>query len=137
MINETFKAKLEKELTVKAVRSSGKGGQNVNKVSTKIEVIFDVNNSALLTESQKTLINKKNKTDKNGFIRVTSQKSRSQFLNREDAVEKLIDIIKKSVKSPRKRIKTKPTVKSGQERMKVKKIISEKKKMRKFNTDED
>lgn len=137
MINETFKAKLEKEIKVKAVRSGGKGGQNVNKVSTKIEILFDVINSELLTESQKNLMKLKNVADKNGIIRVTSQMSRSQFLNREDAFEKLIDILKKSLTIPRKRIKTKPTVISKQERLKEKKIISEKKKLRKLKNDEN
>jgi ribosome-associated protein len=137
MVNETFKAKLENEIRIKAVRSSGKGGQNVNKVSSKIEILFDVFNSDLLTESQKNLIREKNITDKNGILRVTSQLSRSQFVNREDALKKLLVILKKSLKVPRKRIKTKPTVKSKQDRLKVKKIISEKKKMRKFGIDEN
>lgn len=137
MINKTFKAKLESEILIKAVRSSGKGGQNVNKVSSKIEVMFDVRNSALLSDEQKKLIFSKNITDKNGFIRVTSQKYRSQFLNREDAVDKLLEILKNSFKVKRKRIKTKPSVISAQERLKEKRIISEKKKMRKINSDVD
>lgn len=137
MINETFKAKLENEIKIKAVRSSGKGGQNVNKVSTKIEILFDVINSGLLTEAQKKLIKEKNIPDKNGILRVTSQLSRSQFVNREDAIEKLFKILKNSLKVPRKRIKTKPTVKSGQDRLKEKKIISEKKKRRRFDVDEN
>ncbi|MBN1634652.1 MAG: aminoacyl-tRNA hydrolase [Ignavibacteria bacterium] len=136
MIDETFKAKLEKEIKIKAVRSSGKGGQNVNKVSSKIELIFDVNSSLLLTEEQKRIILEKNITDKKGCIRITSQISRSQNLNKEDAIDKLMMLIKKSVKIPRKRLKTKPTKISKEDRLKWKKIISEKKKMRKFKTDE-
>ena len=136
MIDESFKAKLEKEISIKAVRSSGKGGQNVNKVSSKIELIFDVKNSVLLLESQKQIILNKNITDKNGCIRITSQKSRSQFINKEDAVDKLIRLIKISVKIPRKRLKSKPPKVSKEDRLKQKKIISEKKKMRKLNPDE-
>ena len=136
MIDETFKAKLEKEISIKAVRSSGKGGQNVNKVSSKIELIFDVGNSVLLPEEHKQIILKKNITDKNGCIRITSQKSRSQYLNKEDAVDKLIRLIKNSVKIPRKRLKSKPTKVSKEDRLKQKKIVSEKKKMRKLYPDE-
>lgn len=137
MIETTFKAKLEKEAKIKAVRSSGKGGQNVNKVSSKIELIFNVKNSILLTEEQKQIILKKNITDKNGYIRITSQTSRSQYLNKEDALEKLVRLIKNSVKKPRKRLKTKPTKISKEDRLKQKKIISEKKKLRKLNSDEN
>lgn len=137
MIDTVFKAKLEKEVKIKAVRSSGKGGQNVNKVSSKIELIFDVKNSILLTEEQKQIILKKNITDKNGYIRITSQTSRSQYLNKEDALEKLVRLIKNSVKKPRKRIKTKPTKISKEDRLKQKKIISEKKKLRQLNSDEN
>jgi ribosome-associated protein len=136
MIDESFKAKLEKEISIKAVRSSGKGGQNVNKVSSKIELVFDVNNSVILPDYQKQIILTKKITDKNGCIRITSQKSRSQYLNKEDAVDKLIRLIKNSVKIPRKRLKSKPTKVSKEGRLKEKKIVSEKKKMRKLNPDE-
>jgi len=137
MLDISFKEKLEKEISVKAVRSSGKGGQNVNKVSTKIEIIYDVINSGLLTEVQKNVILRKNLTTQNGLIRVTSQKYRSQNMNKVDAVEKLFDLLKSSLKTKRKRIKTKPTATSKTERRKEKKQKSEIKKMRRTIPGED
>ncbi len=73
------------ELTFRFSRSGGPGGQNVNKLETKVELLFDVARSAGLTDEQKQLIltREKNRIDADGMLRVTSQESRSQFENRE------------------------------------------------------
>ncbi len=119
----------ETELIFKAVRSGGKGGQNVNKVSTKVELIFDVFNSPGLTESEKQRIKYKlkNKIDKTGVLRIVSQSERSQLLNKKSAVKKFNELIARSLILPRKRIKTAPTTASETERLQRKKITSEKK----------
>lgn len=78
------------ELVFKSSRSSGPGGQNVNKVNTRITLLFDVANSPSLTEPQRRLILAKLATriDKNGVLRVVSQKFRTQKANRNAAIEK-------------------------------------------------
>ncbi|MEN9612209.1 MAG: hypothetical protein RLZZ628_3023 [Bacteroidota bacterium] len=83
---------LKKELTFRTSRSSGKGGQNVNKVETKVEVMLDVNASEAFTETEKELILKKlkNQLSKNGILSAVDQTSRSQFDNHALAIEKLI-----------------------------------------------
>jgi ribosome-associated protein len=129
----------ETELIFKAVRSGGKGGQNVNKVSTKVELLFDVANSPCLSESEKQRITfkLKSKIDKTGILRIVSQSERSQLLNKKSAVKKFNDIISRSLILPRKRIKTAPTNASETKRLERKKIISEKKAQRtKFITDD-
>lgn len=117
------------ELKFQASRSSGKGGQNVNKVSTKIELIFDVYNSILLSgEEKNTLIMKlKNKIDKNGVMKITAQNERSQYLNKQNAVKKFYSILEHALKKEKIRRKTSPTEVSRVERLNFKKIISEKK----------
>jgi ribosome-associated protein len=129
-----------KEIEIKASRSSGKGGQNVNKVSTKIELVFDVNNSELLNEEEKSLISQKlsNRISKEGKLILQSQESRSQLMNKEIAIEKLYELLETALKKEKPRKKTKPTKAKKEQRLQVKKEISEKKKSRnfkKFNDD--
>ncbi|MBS1492580.1 MAG: aminoacyl-tRNA hydrolase [Bacteroidetes bacterium] len=129
-----------KEIEIKASRSSGKGGQNVNKVSTKIELVFDVNNSELLTDEEKFVINQKlaNRISKEGKLILQSQESRSQLMNKEIAIEKLYELLEGALKKEKPRKATKPSKAKKEQRLQVKKVISEKKKSRnfkKFNDD--
>lgn len=129
-----------KEIEIKASRSSGKGGQNVNKVSTKIELVFDVSNSELLNEEEKSLISQKhsNRISKEGKLILQSQESRSQLMNKEIAIEKLYELLEAALKKEKPRKKTKPTKAKKEQRLQVKKEISDKKKSRnfkKFNDD--
>ena len=123
------KIDFESEFKFQASRSGGKGGQNVNKVSTKVELNFDVINTKLLSDEEKnTLIEKlKNKIDKNGILKIVSQNERSQFLNKLDAIKKFYILIGKAFKKEKPRHKTKPTITSKEERLTVKKIVSYKK----------
>ena len=116
-------------LTVNAVRSSGPGGQNVNKVSTCIELRFNPNNCAQLSEItlNKLLTANKNKLDSEGNIIITSQRFREQYRNIEDAREKLRILILEALKVKKKRRPTKPTKASVEDRILKKKIISQKK----------
>ncbi|MBI5475364.1 MAG: aminoacyl-tRNA hydrolase [Ignavibacteriales bacterium] len=120
------------ELRFKFARSGGKGGQNVNKVETKVELLFDVTKSSSLTETQRGTILKHLKTQiaSDGFLHLISQESRSQLKNRENAISKFIRIIGEALKPRKKRIKTKSTVAGKEKRLLSKKHRSDIKKMR-------
>lgn len=124
---------LSKELRFRTSCSQGKGGQNVNKVSTKVEAIFDVNASLLFTEEEKQLIISKSgkflKDD--GSVHITCSKGRSQYLNKKKVIEKLLALIEKCLKQTKKRIKTKMPAEEKEKRIIEKKIRSEKKQGRK------
>ncbi len=99
-----------KELEFKAVRSSGPGGQHANKTSTKVEVSFDVLNSEGLSDQEKSTVQQKleNRINKEGFLKLSCEDSRSQHTNKEIVIENLISELKKSLKKtkPRKKNKT-------------------------------
>ncbi len=113
-------------------RSSGKGGQNVNKLSTKVELHFDYLNSSILNEEQKSLVTKKLATyiNKDGILKITSQEDRSQLLNKKNTIEKFYELLERAFKKKKKRIPTKRSKQSQLKRLKSKKIHSEKKKIR-------
>jgi len=113
-------------------RSSGKGGQNVNKLSTKVELHFDYLNSSLLNEEQKSLVTKKLEgfINKEGILKIVSQEDRSQLLNKKNTIAKFYDLLERAFKRKKKRIPTKRSKQSQLKRLKAKKIHSEKKKTR-------
>lgn len=126
----------DSEFVFKSSRSGGKGGQNVNKVETKIELLFDVTNSEILDDAEKQKILEKlnNRIDKKGILRLTSQTARSQFMNKKKAVEKFYLLIEEALEEVKIRTKTKPSKLSKEKRIESKKKISEKKTLRKINT---
>lgn len=113
-------------------RSGGSGGQNVNKVSTKVELHFDVMNSKLLTNEQKQLVFSKlrNHINKEGILKVVVQETRSQFENKEIALKKFHSFIAFSFQRPKKRIRTKATRSSKEKRIQKKKRKGDIKKLR-------
>ena len=123
----------EDELEFRFSRSSGPGGQNVNKVSSRVTVFFDVENSPALTDDQKKLIKSKLRTriSNEGILRVVSQKFRTQPANKRMAVERLTELLQNALtrKPPRKKTQIPKSVK--QKRLKEKKIRGELKKLRK------
>jgi ribosome-associated protein len=123
---------LDKEFTFKASRSGGKGGQNVNKVSTKVELYFDVQNSAILNEDQKNrlFVKLRNRISKDGILSVVSQTERSQLGNKELAIEKFYGLLAQALFVPKKRKPTKPGKAVKEKRLKEKKKRGEKKKNR-------
>jgi ribosome-associated protein len=120
------------EVSYKSSRSGGRGGQNVNKVETKIELSFDIFNSKSLNENEKNLLlkNLSNRIYKNGILKITSQIERSQYLNKLRVNKKIIELLESGLKKKKKRLKTKPTRVSRETRIQEKKIISNKKTLR-------
>jgi ribosome-associated protein len=111
------------ELVFKRSRSSGPGGQNVNKVNTRVTVFFDVSNCQSLSDAQKKLILKKlsGRADKNGVIRVASQRHRRQKANQNAAVERLGELLKQALTRKPVRKKTKVPFSAIQRRLEEKK----------------
>jgi ribosome-associated protein len=127
------------ELNFSASRSSGPGGQNVNKLETRIELRFDVRNSPSLSEFQKTLIEERlgSRIDERGILRIVSQDSRSQWQNKQAAIERFIELIGKALRPVKKRKQTNPTRSSREHRLQSKRIHSEKKRLRRPARGED
>jgi ribosome-associated protein len=98
----------EDELHFDASRSGGPGGQNVNKVSSRVALTFDVTASAALSDDQKRMIFQKlaGRINKDGILRVVSQRTRSQELNRSDATERFSELIRQALTLQRPRVKT-------------------------------
>ena len=124
----------EHELSYKTSRSSGSGGQNVNKVETSVTVIWKVEDSAVFTESEKEriLLKLKNKINAEGILQTTVSESRTQLQNKKIAIEKIQELVNKSIIVPKKRIATKPSKAKVEKRLESKKKLSEKKENRKF-----
>ena len=122
-----------KEVVFKAVRSSGAGGQHVNKVATKVILLFDIEGSEGLSPEEKDQLYKAlgSRLSKNNILIVQAANTRSQIKNREIAQEKLIDLLSNSLQLPKPRKKTKPTRASKEKRLKSKHIKSVRKRDRK------
>ena len=121
-----------KELNFKAVRSSGAGGQHVNKVSSKVELFFDLQNSSEFSEDEKIVLlkNLQTKLTKENMLLLSCDESRSQHKNKELVIERFFVIIKTGLKVPKKRKATKPTKSSIQKRIDKNKNIALKKVLR-------
>ena len=122
------------ELSYKTSRSSGSGGQNVNKVETSVTVIWKVEDSTVFTESEKEriLLKLKNKINAEGILQTTVSESRTQLQNKKIATEKIQELVNKSLIVHKKRIATKPSRAKVEKRLESKKKLSEKKENRKF-----
>lgn len=132
--SEEQKKQLESECRFSASRSSGPGGQNVNKVNTRVELRFSVSDSFALSGEQKhTVFTKlKNRINSEGELYLASETERSQLGNRNKALALFFELLEKALTPVKKRFKTKPTVSSRIKRLESKKQQSEKKSRRKL-----
>ncbi len=121
----------ESEIESSAIRAQGSGGQKVNKVSAAIHLRFDIAESSLPAYYKDRLLDLKDKRiTKDGIIVIKSQQHRSQELNRDEAIERLVELIKSVTVVQKRRVATKPTKGSVKRRLQSKKMHSNKKKMR-------
>jgi ribosome-associated protein len=123
---------IRRELVFTASRSDGPGGQNVNKVNSKITLKFDILNSKVLDEDQKNAVIGKlaSEVTKDGVLILTSQEYRSQLQNKEVVISKFEKLLSRAFEKKKKRKATKPSKSSVQERITQKKRNAEKKKWR-------
>lgn len=123
------KTKIIQELQFKAVRSSGAGGQHVNKVSTKIELFFDLDNSNALTETEKERISLKlaHRLTKENMLLLQCDESRSQHKNKDLAIKRFLEVLENALVVPKKRRKTKPSRGAIEKRLQNKKKAAQKK----------
>ena len=114
------------ELKFKAVRSSGAGGQNVNKVSSKVVLSFDLANSLGLTQEEKELVQTKiaNKLTLDNVLIVTSEEDRSQFKNKGIAIKKFLKVIENGLIVPKERKEIKVSRRAKEKRLNAKKVMS-------------
>jgi ribosome-associated protein len=130
---ELAERKLDDELVLITSRSSGPGGQNVNKVNTKVELHFNIQRSVRLSDHEKQLISVelKNKINRNGELILMSQSERSQLENKKRVIKKFYDLLSKALTVKKIRYQTRPTSGSKEKRIEEKKKRSEIKRLRK------
>lgn len=126
------------ELSFRASRSGGPGGQHVNKSSTRIELIWNVRTSRALTEEQRTLLSSKLATrlDAEGELRIVASDHRSQTRNRDAAEDRLARLVRIALTVPKARRKTRPTRSGVEKRLRSKKARGETKRARKVVDDD-
>jgi len=122
-----------KELNFKATRSSGAGGQHVNKTSSKIELTFDLENSLSLSENEKELLKAKlsSKLTKENILILFCEETRSQHRNKDIAIKRFLGVLKANLIRPKRRRITKPSKGAMTRRVETKKRTSFKKALRK------
>lgn len=120
------------ELDFKAVRSSGAGGQNVNKVSSKVILRFAIQESKGINEEEKLLLQQKlaSRLTKEGFLVLHADEDRSQFKNKAIVIQRFFELLEKNLVQPKVRKKTKTPKSAIEKRLKEKKKYSEIKKIR-------
>jgi ribosome-associated protein len=126
----------EAEISMDFVRSSGPGGQNVNKVSTAVQLRFDVRNTpSLPAEIRERLIRQAGRrVTTEGVLIIQAARFRTQERNRQDAVDRLIELVRRAAEKPKHRLKTRPTLASKERQLSQKRRRGRIKKMRRIVT---
>ena len=126
------------ELTFRATRAGGPGGQHVNTSSTRVELLWNVERSRSVSETQRSRLREKlaSRLDGDGNVRVVASAHRSQARNRDDAEERLAALIRRALMVPKARKKTRPGRGAVESRLRTKRLESEKKKRRRDVGDE-
>jgi ribosome-associated protein len=124
------------ELHFQFVRSSGPGGQHVNRSATQVELTFDLAGSPSLDEAQKARVRAalKSYVDKDGVLHLASQVSRSQLQNRQDVTARFVELMRRALRVPKKRRPTRPTAASKKRRLEAKRRRSQIKRVRSDQT---
>ena len=120
------------ELAFRASRAGGPGGQHVNTSSTRVELLWNVERSRVLSDDQRRRLRDKlaSRVDADGNVRVVASAFRSQLRNREDAEGRLAALVRRSLAIPKPRRKTRPTRGAVEQRLQSKRILAEKKRGR-------
>ncbi len=124
---------IKKVVTFKTSRSGGKGGQNVNKVSSKVELLFNIDDASFFTEEEKNRLKETlaSRLDNEGILHIVSQEDRSQLLNKQRAILKLNDLLKSGLKVQKERKATKIPKAVKEKRLVNKALLAQKKEGRK------
>ena len=122
----------ESEIQEEFIRSSGPGGQNVNKVATAVQLRFDVANSPSLPDDvrERLISLAHRRITEDGVLIINAQRFRTQGQNRQDAIERLVELIRRAAQKPRIRHKTRPTLASKMRQLEAKRRRAETKRLR-------
>lgn len=139
--SELLTSIIEHETSIQHAKSSGPGGQNVNKRETKAELYFNIDQSSHLTEVQKERLKNleqvRNHISHEGVLRITSQEERSLGQNKDNVIHKFKNLLMEILTEPIERIETKPSQSSKQKRLQIKKVHGQKKQSRNRKPDQE